>query len=361
MITSLRVEGYRSVRETVLDLGPLNVLTGPNGCGKSNLYRAVYLLHAAASGMLARTLADEGGMPSILWAGPRKRHESRELLLGVRLTGGFSYTLRAGLPEPNAVPEQYGFFTLDPLIKDETIQFEGATLLERGKSGVQLREDSGKRVSLPMSLTRSESVFTQIAEPHRYPYLVSLRDTLQRWRFYHHFRTDEGAPLRQPQVGTFTPALAHDGRDLAAAMATILELGDPEALYRTIRRALNGAELRVAHDSEKARFRVQLQTPGLLRPLEAAELSDGTLRFLCLVAALLSPRLPPLLALNEPETSLHPDLLPALAELIVAASARAQLWVVTHSPRLAEEIERLSGVAAVRLSLQDGETCVRTT
>jgi predicted ATPase len=359
MITALRVEGYRSVRETVLDLGPLNVLTGPNGCGKSNLYRAVYLLHAAASGTLARTLADEGGMPSVLWAGPRKRHESRELLLGVRLTGGFSYTLRAGLPEANALPEQYGFFKLDPLIKEETVHFEGAALLERGKNGVVLRDDSGKRVSLPMSLTRSESVFTQIAEPHRYPYLVNLRDTLQRWRFYHHFRTDEGAPLRQPQVGTFTPALAHDGRDLAAALATLLELGDPEMLHLTIRRALNGAELKVVHDSEHARFRVQLQTPGLLRPLEAAELSDGTLRFLCLVAALLSPRLPPLLALNEPETSLHPDLLPALAELIVAASTRAQLWVVTHSTRLAEEIERLSGVAPVRLALQDGATLVK--
>lgn len=359
MITSLRVSGYRSVRELWLELGGLNVLTGPNGCGKSNLYRAVYLLHAAAMGSLARTLADEGGMPSVLWAGPRKRSESRELSLEVRLTGGFSYSLLAGLPEPNSLPAGHGFFVLDPLLKEETIRFEGAALLERGKSGVSLRDDAGKRVSLPMSLTRSESVLTQIAEPHRYPYLVSLRDTLQRWRFYHHFRTDEGAPLRQPQVGTFTPTLAHDGRDLAAAFATILELGDAAELYQTIRRALNGAELRIAHDSEKARFRVQLQSPGLLRPLESAELSDGTLRFLCLVAALLSPRLPPLLALNEPETSLHPELLPALAELIVAASARSQLWIVTHSTQLADEIERLSGVAAVRLALREGETVVR--
>ena len=363
MITALSVKGYRSVRDLWLELGPLNVLVGPNGCGKSNLYRAVYLLHAAAMGTLARALAEEGGMPSVLWAGPRKRHDTRRLELEVQLTGGFSYTLEAGLPEANDLPAGHGFhnvpeqfFKLDPMVKAETVRFEGSSLLERGKSGVSLRDDSGKRVSLPMSLTRSESVLTQIAEPHRYPYLVSLRDTLTRWRFYHQFRTDEGAPLRQPQVGTFTPALAHDGRDLAAACATILELGEGERLFQSIRRGLSGAELRIGYDSEQARFRVQLQIPGLLRPLEATELSDGTLRFLCLVAALLSPRLPPLLALNEPETSLHPELIEPLAELIVAASSRSQLWIVTHSTTLAEAIERHSGAAAVCLALREGET-----
>ena len=354
MITALSVKGYRSVRDLWLELGPLNVLTGPNGCGKSNLYRAVYLLHTAASGTLARALAEEGGMPSVLWAGPRKRSESRELALEVRLTGGFSYRLVAGLPGPDELPGK--FFKLDPLLKEEQVRFEGSLLVDRGKTGVLLRDEQGKRVSLPMSLTRSESVLTQIAEPHRYPYLVNLRDTLQRWRFYHQFRTDEGALIRQPQVGTFTPALAHDGRDLAAACATILELGDGERLLQSIRRGLHGAELGIGYVSEQARFRVQLTTPGLLRPLEAAELSDGTLRFLCLVAALLSPRLPPLLALNEPETSLHPDLIEPLAELIVEASQRSQLWIVTHSTKLAEAIERQSGVAAVRLALREGET-----
>ena len=136
MITALSVKGYRSVRDTWLELGALNVLTGANGCGKSNLYRAIYVLHAAATGSFARALADEGGMPSVLWAGPRKRSEAHELTLGVTLTGGFSYTLTAGLPGPNELPQERGFFSNDPLIKEETISFEGSVLVNRGKSGV---------------------------------------------------------------------------------------------------------------------------------------------------------------------------------------------------------------------------------
>lgn len=356
MIQTLSVRGYRSVRDLWMELGPLNVLTGPNGCGKSNLYRAVYLLHQATQGGLARALAEEGGMPSVLWAGERKRSETRRLQLGVHLTGGLAYELVAGLPEPNELPLEQGFFLHDPVLKEESVRFEGAVLLDRGKSGVTLSDDRGKRASLPLTLTRSESVLTQIAEPHRYPYLLGLRETLQRWRFYHQFRTDDTAPLRQPQVGTFTPALAHDGHDLAAALATILTLGDAPRLLLTVARALNGAELRVVMEGELARYRVQLQTPGLRRPLEATELSDGTLRFLCLVAALLSPRLPPLLALNEPETSLHPDLIVPLAELIVEAASRSQLWIVTHSTKLAETIQHLSGVAPIPLALREGAT-----
>ena len=98
--------------------------------------------------------------------------------------------------------------------------------------------------------------------------------------------------------------------------------------------------------------------PDLPRPLEAWEFSDGMLRYLCLLAALLSPRPPSLLALNEPETSLHPDLLPSLAAQIVAASERSQVWVTTHSRALAEGIERLSGVRPVELRKVAGETIV---
>src|SRR5262249_58154460 len=103
-IESLRVAGYRSVRDVRLELKPINVLVGPNGCGKSNLYRAMYLLTAAAGGQLARTLADEGGMPSVLWAGSRSKGPVR-MTLGVRVDQ-LAYELSCGLPVPSgATPD----------------------------------------------------------------------------------------------------------------------------------------------------------------------------------------------------------------------------------------------------------------
>ncbi|MES2459735.1 MAG: AAA family ATPase [Armatimonadota bacterium] len=356
MIQSLAVQNYRSIRDLTLPLKALTVITGANGSGKSNLYRSLYLLHAAALGRLAPTIAAEGGMPSVLWAGPRRKGSIR-LTLEATFDSGLSYSLSCGLPEINDLPSS---FRLDPLVKAETASYRTGSerpsvLLDRGRSSAMVRDTTGNPVEFPMTLGQSESALVQLSEPHRFPYLSVLRTTLLNWRFYHGFRTDENSPLRQPQIGVFTPALAHDGRDLAAALQTIIEIGDAEGLFRAVRQGLNGAALEVLCSD---RFRVRLQLPGILRPLDAWELSDGTLRYLCLLAALMSPRLPSLLILNEPEASLHTDLLAPLADQIVAASHQTQVWVTTHSRELAAMIERISGVSPTVVRKTDGETII---
>ena len=105
-------------------------------------------------------------------------------------------------------------------------------------------------------------------------------------------------------------------------------------------------------------FAVEMRMPGLHRPLRARELSDGTLRYLCLLAALLSPHPPALLALNEPETSLHPDLLPALARLMARASANCQMIVVSHAKPLIEALTGQPECHSVVLEKSIGETTV---
>ncbi|HMQ36872.1 MAG TPA: AAA family ATPase, partial [Micropruina sp.] len=163
---------------------------------------------------------------------------------------------------------------------------------------------------------------------HR-PELTAVRDLVRGWRFYDGFRVDPDAPARRPQVGTRTEVLAGDGHDLAPAVATILESAWEHPFRRAIADAFDGTDVAVADHG--GRFELELHQPGLLRPLTGRELSDGTLRYLLLAAALFSPRPPGLMVLNEPETSLHPDVLPALTRLMVRAAERTQLVVVTHA------------------------------
>jgi predicted ATPase len=114
-------------------------------------------------------------------------------------------------------------------------------------------------------------------------------------------------------------------------------------------------------DTSQPLFRLQLHQPGLLRPLEAAELSDGTLRYLLLAAALFSPRLPPLLVLNEPENSLHPELLAPLARLIAAVSERTQVWVVAHAEALIDAMQDGDGCRLLRLERELGQGSLEVT
>ena len=249
-------------------------------------------------------------------------------------------------------------FELDPLVKEEKIRFERnrrpVVMLQRENASVWLRDREGKRAAYPLELLATESALSQIMDPHRYPELTAIRDRLSAWRFYHHFRTDKDSPLRQPQVGVLTPVLGSDGADLAAALKTILEFGEADDLTGSLRAAFPDTGLVIA--GHGGRFDVALAMPGIQRPFEARELSDGTLRYLCLLAALHSPLPPAFLVLNEPETSIHPDLIAPMARSIAQASERSQIWVITHSETLAGHIEAETGRRPIRLEKVEGET-----
>lgn len=372
MLKTLAINNYRSILQLSAPLGELNVITGPNGSGKSNLYRALLLLAETARGGVVNALAREGGLQSTYWAGPEtitsrmKRgevpiqggplKEAKRLRLGFA-TAQYSYAIALGLP----VPSSQTYFNLDPEIKQETIWAAeryrpAASLVERKGPVFRMRDGRSWR-AITRHLTSFDSLFDQMADPSQAPEVLQVREFIRSWRFYDHFRTDSHAPARQPQLGTRTPVLHQDGRDLAAALQTIREIGDAAALDRAISDAFPGASIHISVQ-EDGRFVLEFYQHGLLRPLLASELSDGTLRYILWIAALLTPRPPSMMVLNEPETSLHPDLLPALARLIIQASAKTQVWVVSHAARLVAALNQASNCHSLELEKTFGETCI---
>ncbi|ASF08622.1 hypothetical protein NBRGN_038_00290 [Nocardia brasiliensis NBRC 14402] len=342
MLQTLAVENYRSLRQVIMPLGRLNVVTGANGSGKSSLYRTLRLLADFSRNGAIAALAEEGGVASTLWAGQGGDSASKPDTAGVRVgfaAADFGYAAELGTP----VPDGTSMFNLDPEIKAEAVWagpvLRPSTLLaQRGGPVVQLRDDDGGWAMVPHTLQPFDSMLSELADPQRAPDLLVLRERIRSWRFYDHLRTDAAAPARTPQVGTRTTVLAHDGADLAAALQTIREIGDADGLTRAVDRAFPGS--RIAISDRNGRFELALHQRGLIRPLGGAELSDGTLRYLLLVAALLSPRPPELLVLNEPETSLHPELLGPLAELIATVAEQTQVVVVTHAQPLVRALAR---------------------
>jgi predicted ATPase len=267
----------------------------------------------------------------------------------------FGYAIDLGFPEPSSSP-----FALDPVIKRECIWagpfLRSANMLVDRHNGVARVRDGRSWRVVADTLSSFDSVFGQVADPQSAPEVLVLRETIRDWRFYDHFRSDIDAPARLPQLGTRTVALSHDGGDLAAAWQTIREIGDPQALQASVTDAFPGATVSVT--VHEGRFSLSFTQHGLLRPLSSSELSDGTLRYLLWVAALHTPRPPPLMVLNEPETSLHPDLLPALARLIAQAARRTQVWVVSHAPRLIAALEQTGACNTVHLEKEISETRV---
>jgi predicted ATPase len=361
-------EGYRSLQRINLPVDQLNVFAGANGVGKTNLYRALELLQAAATGELSKRLAAEGGMESALFAGRRSSKKPVRITLRVRLRDTFSddseyeYEISIGL-----VPQKDGAtlgaaFVFEPQVKEERLlhhtRKRAYPLLERQNSTLTVLGSDGVKTSLGIDLLASETALANLQDPDRYPELHHVRQALRDWRFYHGFRTDSESFLRRECLAVTSPTLESDGANLAAVFATLAHIrGDTIDLDSVIGDAFPGAVLEVPAPRRTASFGMRFPDYPL-RTFDSVELSDGTLRYIALVGALLAYRLPPFIALNEPETSLHPDLLQPLARLIVRASTRTQVWVVTHSEILANALSEESGVRVREVVREDGRTWI---
>ncbi|MGY3237785.1 putative ATPase [Bradyrhizobium sp. USDA 4472] len=354
-LTDIAISNYRSIRRLSIPIHPLSVFVGENGVGKSNLYKSLSLLRDAATGRITRTIADEGGLNSVCWSGLRKRGEDGRLRLSARFDS-IRYSIELGFPAPLEAA-----FSGEPMIKSESIEAtrgkRTVQMMERKNSLVSVRGDSGAWINHKDAVLPSETALAGFSDGQECPEIQLVRAAMLGWRFYHDFRTDPASPIRKPCLAITTPSLSADGTDLAAALATLYTIrGDATDLQDAVEDAFPGAELRAWEEGGLCDF--DLQLTDMPRPFRAHELSDGTLKYICLLAVFMGYRLPPFIALNEPETSLHPSLLAPLARLIVRASRRADIWIVTHSEQLMEALRSESSVPLRRVIKAKGATTI---
>ena len=326
-----------------LELKPLNVLIGPNGSGKSNLVEVIGLLRAAPRDVMA-PIREGGGGENWIWRGePRATEACVEVVVERRW------------PHSRKKPLHYsislGPFFLDQAFLKEELRENKWT--ERSEDGAErylqrrgseatlsyLDENRNRRQrKLPASdIALERSILAQLKDPVQYPELTYLGTRLAEFQLYREWSFGRNTAARLPQKADLpNHSLAEDGGNLGMVLNRLD--GDMKAkkqLLTALRKLYNGID----------NYYVQVQAgsvqvflmEGNLR-IPATRLSDGTLRYLCLLAILCNPKLPPIVCLEEPELGLHPDILPGLADLLREASERCQLIVTTHSDTLVDAL-----------------------
>lgn len=338
LIHRLKVSGLLSFGPQGLDLPlePLNVLIGPNGSGKSNLLEILALLRAAPVN-LPEPIKEMGGVREWLWKGDVSIQEATVEAL-VEYPKG-KQPLRHSL----SITENGGRFE----VVDERIENEKAHKgkdepyfyyrFQRGHP-VLNEFDKTKRTLRRESVNPEQSILSQVRDPERYPAVAWLQQQYEAIRLYRNWSFGPGAALRRAQSahgrGDF---LSEGGENLALVLSKIRSHSKLEFLesLRILYEGIEDFHLTV----EGGNVLLFLQESGG-REIPATRLSDGTLRYLCLLAILLHPDPPPLAAIEEPELGLHPDVIPHLADLLILASARTQLVVTTHSRMLVDALSR---------------------
>ena len=315
-----------------LELRPLNVLIGPNGSGKSNLIEAIGLLKATPRD-LTIPIREGGGIRDWIWRGDPKAPSAHiEVILDNPKGSALRYRLgfaergqQFELTEERIENKERDLFHSMPYYE---LRYGRATLSYGGEKQHQLRLEE---------INPQQSILAQRKDPDQYPELTWLGETFGRMRLYRESSFGRRTPPRQPQQADLpNDFLFEDGRNLGLVLNRLKR--EPEVkvqILETMCQLYEGViDLDVSIES--GTVQVFVQEENIMVP--ATRLSDGTLRFLCLLSILCHPNPPPLVCIEEPELGLHPDVLPVLSDLLREASQRCQLIVTTHSDMLVDTL-----------------------
>ncbi len=353
-IRNLKVSGLLSFGPTGIDLPlqRLNLLIGPNGSGKSNLVEVLSLLRASPS-HLSRPVKELGGVREWLWKGAESSHTA-EIDVVLDYPQG-NQPLRHVL---EITEHGERFEVADERIENEHPSDESKEdpyffyRFQRGRP--VLNEFSQESRGLRRETVKpEESILSQVRDPERYPALTWLQDQYEQIQLYRDWSFGPRASLRQAQSTHGRGDLLQEGGENLALVLSKIRHRAKGDLLGSLQKLFSGIEdIHFAIDG--GNVLLFLRESGD-REIPATRLSDGTLRYLCLLAILLHPEPPPLVAIEEPELGLHPDILPHIAELLVQASQRMQLVVTTHSRMLVDALSDQPDSVVV-CSKENGET-----
>jgi predicted ATPase len=324
-VQSLGIEGFTSFKDVRWSPEPLNVLIGRNGSGKSNLLRALDLIRASAAGNLNDFVLGKGGFPRLLWGGTA-RHIYLELMLSARLgTDQRIYDL-VFVP----LPDSASFRVASELLAFEDPKFR---LLDRNETELTVRlEGKPHRRHAASDVPPAETALSMVSVLWDNPIAYQLQQELKAWAIYQSLNVAEDAAIRRSAVDRQETRVAYHGQNLTPVLNTLYKGEFKEAIDSAMSAAFpdDFRELTFA-TTEPNRVQLYLRRKHGSRQDSAADLSDGTLRFLLLLTILATPDPPALIAIDEPEAGLHPSMLPIIAEFAVAASKRTQVILSTHS------------------------------
>ena len=345
-IRSLRLDGFLSFGpgSDAIELEPLNVLIGPNGSGKSNVIEAVELLHATPAS-LAAAIRDGGGAEEWLWKGrddEPHRAATIEAVLGADTPTNRPLRYRLEFTAIRGRTE-----VLDEAIEEETIGRRDATdvyfyyRFQRGFPVLNVK-DSSDREGYARHLKREtllpdQSVLAQRKDPDLYPEITWVGERFGAMQTFREWTFGRYTPLRQPQRTDHPEDRLLDDASNLALVLNQIEHQDGRRFDELLARFFPRYE-RMSTRISGGTVQFYLHETGFRAPIPATRLSDGTIRFIAILAILLSPSPPPLACIEEPELGLHPDAVALLAELLVEASRRTQLIVTTHSDALISEL-----------------------
>ena len=362
-----------------IELKRLNVLIGPNGSGKSNLLEGIDLLRSAPRDLPA-PIREGGGIHDWIWRGKPERSSAHIEAIVENPQGPQALRYRLGfaergqrfeLTEERIENEQsyggrYGGHVKASELIEERLQNE-QIYGEHPKPYIYYEQTNGRaflnykgedrRNLRPEEVKPEQSILAQRKDPDHYPELTYLGEALSRIRIYREWSLGRDSPLRLPQKADLpNDFLQEDGKNLALVLNRFQ--GEP-AVKRRLLDALGKFYEGITDfyvNIEGSTVQLFLLEGDMVIP--ATRLSDGTLRYLCLLAILCHPQPPPLICIEEPELGLHPDILPTVSRLLLEASERSQLIVTTHSDLLVDALTN-EWWSIVVCEKRDGQTVMR--